>query len=291
MYHRQEGGGIQEKKIENSVGWCGRNHQQLNIRKTKELVDTYWSDNTEALDRKGQSRLFFLRRLRSFSVCSRPLRMFCQSMVASVIFFAAVCWGGGIGIGGAIKLNKLLRKASSGEETGQCGGGEREEDERKAESYNGQSLSPSLRQAEATQTHVQQQTHPTTCLKALSPLIKDSTIHFSVTQGVTDPRNPVHCTVLLFNISVTCTFAQSHFTFIIYCTGHVHTRTVTVYSMLIFLLIVILFLTSNLVLSFKAGYLKTNGHNQYSRTRDIAFLKTHLPCSKPEALQCNLTTE
>ena len=28
-----------------------------------------WTDNTEALYRKGQSRLFFFRRLRSFDVC------------------------------------------------------------------------------------------------------------------------------------------------------------------------------------------------------------------------------
>ena len=88
------------------------------------MVDTYkflgghlnnnldWSDNTEALFRKGQSRLFFLRRLRSI-VRTRLLRMFYHSVVASAISFAAVCWGGGIGSGGASKFNKLGRKASS----------------------------------------------------------------------------------------------------------------------------------------------------------------------------------
>lgn len=34
-------------------------------------------------------------------------------MVASVIFFAAVCWGGAISSSGAIKLNKLVRTSSS----------------------------------------------------------------------------------------------------------------------------------------------------------------------------------
>ena len=121
--------------------------------------------------------------------------MFYQSVVAGVIFSAAVCWGSGIGSGGAIRLNKLVRIASSVVGI-KCGGGDREEDERKAASYNGQSLSPSLRQAEATQEHVQPRTRPTTCLKALgelfntisdqntqhlSPLIKDSTIHLTVT--------------------------------------------------------------------------------------------------------------
>ncbi|KAG5283816.1 hypothetical protein AALO_G00046470 [Alosa alosa] len=33
-------------------------------------------------------------RLRSFNVCSKLLRMFYQSVVASVLFYAVVCWGG-----------------------------------------------------------------------------------------------------------------------------------------------------------------------------------------------------
>ena len=122
--------------------------------------------------------------------------MFIQSVVANVMFSAAVCWGGGIRSGGAIRLNKLVKIASSVVGI-KCRGSDREEDERKAASYNGQSLSPSLRQAEATQEHVQPQTHPTSCLKALgklfhtisdlatqhhlSPLIQDSSIHFTVT--------------------------------------------------------------------------------------------------------------
>ncbi len=55
-----------------------------------------WAHSTEALLRKGQSRLFFLRRLRSFSVCNRLLQIFYQSVVASALFFAVGCWGGGI---------------------------------------------------------------------------------------------------------------------------------------------------------------------------------------------------
>ena len=39
--------------------------------------------------------------------------MFYHSVVASVIFFVAACWGGGIGSGGANKLNKLVSKGSS----------------------------------------------------------------------------------------------------------------------------------------------------------------------------------
>ncbi|TWW79253.1 hypothetical protein D4764_10G0002830 [Takifugu flavidus] len=54
-----------------------------------------WSTNTDAVYKKAMSRLYFLRRLRSFSVCSRMLHMFYQSVMASTISFAVVCWGAG----------------------------------------------------------------------------------------------------------------------------------------------------------------------------------------------------
>ena len=116
--------------IRNFVSWAEENHLQLNTSKTKELVVDFrqsktpstpitingeeverpnsctflglhlnkkldWSDNTEAIYKKGQSRMLFLRRLRSFDVCSRLLRMFYQSVVASALFSAVVCWGSG----------------------------------------------------------------------------------------------------------------------------------------------------------------------------------------------------
>jgi len=135
--------------VENFVGWCDNNHLQLNISKTKELVVDFrqsrkrpltpitirgedvevvnsykflgvhlnnkldWSDNTDALFRKGQSKLFFLRRLRSFNVCTKLLQMFHQSVVASVLFFAVVCWGGNTNTRDTGRMNKLVRKASS----------------------------------------------------------------------------------------------------------------------------------------------------------------------------------
>ena len=72
-----------------------------------------WTDNTDALYKKGQSRLFFLRRLRSFDVCNRLLRMFYQSVVDSVLFFAVACWGSSAKKGEMGRLNKLVKKASS----------------------------------------------------------------------------------------------------------------------------------------------------------------------------------
>lgn len=53
-----------------------------------------WKDNSNAVYMKGMSRLYFLRKLRSSNVYSRLLEIFfCQSVVASALYFAVVCWG------------------------------------------------------------------------------------------------------------------------------------------------------------------------------------------------------
>lgn len=70
-----------------------------------EIVDTYrylgvhknnkleWSDHKDTLCKKGHSRLFFLKRLRS-SLCSRQPQIFYQPVIASVLPFTMVCWMG-----------------------------------------------------------------------------------------------------------------------------------------------------------------------------------------------------
>ena len=72
-----------------------------------------WSCNTEAVHKKGQSRLYFLRKLSSFKVCTRMLQTFYQSVVASAIFFAAISWGSSIRARDSKKLNKLIKRAGS----------------------------------------------------------------------------------------------------------------------------------------------------------------------------------
>lgn len=47
-----------------------------------------WTKNSEAVYKKGQSPLYFLRRLKSFNICRTMLKMFYESGVASAIFFA-----------------------------------------------------------------------------------------------------------------------------------------------------------------------------------------------------------
>ena len=130
------------------VDWCESNHLCLNTSKTKEmvidlrrrapphtpvtiqgadieLVDSFkylgvhlnnkldWTHNTDALYKKGQSRLHLLRRLRSFGVSRPLLRTFYDSVVASALNYAVVCWGAGSTDRDRKRLNKLVRKASS----------------------------------------------------------------------------------------------------------------------------------------------------------------------------------
>jgi len=71
-----------------------------------------WSDNMSALYKKGQSCIHLLRRLRSFGVCRTLLKTFYDTAVASVIFYAVVCWSGGIMERDKKKL-KMIRRASS----------------------------------------------------------------------------------------------------------------------------------------------------------------------------------
>ncbi len=117
--------------IQDFVNWSSLNHLRLNISKTKEmvfqdfrkkrpkpepvsiqgteveLVSSYkylgvqldnkldWSSHMEAVHKKGQSRLYFLRRLRSFNICKPLPCSFYKTVAASAFFFGVVCWGGG----------------------------------------------------------------------------------------------------------------------------------------------------------------------------------------------------
>ncbi|KAI4887201.1 hypothetical protein NFI96_031265, partial [Prochilodus magdalenae] len=134
--------------IQDFVDWCLQNHLQINAGKTKELVvdfrrcrhpppvvniqgmdvervDFYkhlgvhlnnkldWSVNTTALHKKGQSRLYLLRRLRSCGVQGALLRTFFDTVVASAIFYGVVCWGSSILTADRKRLDKLLKRAGS----------------------------------------------------------------------------------------------------------------------------------------------------------------------------------
>lgn len=52
-----------------------------------------WMDNTNALYKKDQIRLYLLRRVRSFRVQGELLRTLFHSVEASAIFYEVVYWG------------------------------------------------------------------------------------------------------------------------------------------------------------------------------------------------------
>ncbi|XP_078795139.1 uncharacterized protein LOC144988552 [Oryzias latipes] len=134
--------------VDDFVVWSHKNNLQLNTSKTKELVvdfgrdrpnprpvligveevevvQTYtylglwldikldWTSNTGQLYKKAQSRMYFLRRLRSFNICKKLLGIFYQSVVASVLTYAVVCWGGSTSKTDFSRLEKLIRRAGS----------------------------------------------------------------------------------------------------------------------------------------------------------------------------------
>ncbi|KAI3359132.1 hypothetical protein L3Q82_002598 [Scortum barcoo] len=72
-----------------------------------------WSDNTDALVKKGNSRLFLLRRLRSFGVQGLSSGPSYDSVVASAIFYGIVCWASSITDRDRRRMDRLVRRASS----------------------------------------------------------------------------------------------------------------------------------------------------------------------------------
>ena len=57
--------------------------------------------------------MFFLRKLRSFEISRSLLNVFYHGIVASVLFYAVVCWGGSLTVEDRNRVNKLIKKAGS----------------------------------------------------------------------------------------------------------------------------------------------------------------------------------
>ena len=69
--------------------------------------------NTDAVYKKGQSRLYFLWKLRFFSIYRKMLHIFYKSVVESSILSAVICLGSSIRATDLKRLNKLIKKAGS----------------------------------------------------------------------------------------------------------------------------------------------------------------------------------
>ncbi|TWW71637.1 hypothetical protein D4764_16G0001340 [Takifugu flavidus] len=88
----------------------------IDIVKTYKYLDVHLNNNldwTHALVKKGNSRLFLLRRLRSFRVQVPLLRTFYDSVVGSAIFYEIVCWSSSITDRDRRRMDRLVRRVSS----------------------------------------------------------------------------------------------------------------------------------------------------------------------------------
>ena len=127
--------------------WCSNSYLELNVKKTKELVfdekknfdpfepisisnenvevvesfkylgtilDTKLSfdKNTDAIYNKCQQRLYLLRKLKSFYVCTEILETVYHSMIESILTFNIVCWFGFLNTIQKNKLNRIVNLAS-----------------------------------------------------------------------------------------------------------------------------------------------------------------------------------
>lgn len=134
------------QEVQDFVHWCDRNYLELNVSKTREMIIDYrknrvepdpivikgkgvervqtfkylgvvfdsslsWKHNTDAIVKKTNTRMYCLRKLRSFNVAPQLLQMFYSSVVCSVLTFGSTCWGGNVSKQDRDRLDKVIRKA------------------------------------------------------------------------------------------------------------------------------------------------------------------------------------
>ena len=92
---------------------------------TVEKVETYryleividnklsWKQNLKYIIKETQSRLYCLRKQRSFNVSTELLQMFYTSTVSSVLTFRSACWGGNAAKEDKDRLEKSPKRQKS----------------------------------------------------------------------------------------------------------------------------------------------------------------------------------
>ena len=125
------------------VDWCDLNFLELNISKTKEMLIDFrnnktepdpvilkverfvsfnylgatldftlsWTQNTDAIVSKTNTRLYCLRKLQSFNVNSHMLQLFFSSIVCNVLTFGSSVWGENITQYDRDRIERIIRKA------------------------------------------------------------------------------------------------------------------------------------------------------------------------------------
>ena len=89
-----------------------------------EIVDSYkylgttfdaklkWEENTQLITRKCQQRIYFLRKLASFSVDKTILNLFYSSFIESILCFSFICWFYNLNIKQRNNVNRIVTLCS-----------------------------------------------------------------------------------------------------------------------------------------------------------------------------------
>ena len=68
--------------------------------------------NTDSVVKRGQQRIYLMRKLNSFNVCERILRNFYLSFIESLITFSFICWYNGLTLKDKNSLNGIVKVCS-----------------------------------------------------------------------------------------------------------------------------------------------------------------------------------
>ena len=133
-------------EIRHFINWRKEKYLILNTKKTKEMVidfrrsphtskpvlindeeidivDKYkylgtiidckltWNENVDYLYKKGQQRLYFLRRLNNFRIDCSLMLLFYKTFIQSILTFNFLCWFGNLSVQNKAKLNKIVNTA------------------------------------------------------------------------------------------------------------------------------------------------------------------------------------
>ena len=143
----QESADLEYRNVVNSfISWCKENFLILNTKKTKEMIIDFrkasdslepisidndeieivtkykylgtvldsklsWNDNVDYLYKKGQQRLFFLRRLNKFGIDCSLMALFYKTFIQSILTFNLLCWFGNLSVQNKNKLYKIVNIA------------------------------------------------------------------------------------------------------------------------------------------------------------------------------------
>ena len=94
------------------------NGETVDIVKSYKYLGTIIDDklkfdlNTDMLYKKGQQRLYCLRKLAKFSIDKTLMKLFYSAYIESVISFSIICWYGNLCVKDKNSLGKIVKAAS-----------------------------------------------------------------------------------------------------------------------------------------------------------------------------------